>query len=66
VRVSGAQRLTIVHNRLTNLDRRGMGDARDTAKGTIACQKGAFAYIAHNQLRGPAGVGPAGPERRET
>lgn len=60
VRVSGVDRITVALNKLTNLDRTANGDRSDNAKGTIACQKGSFAYIANNQLRGPAGVGPLG------
>lgn len=60
VRVSGADRLVIAFNKLTNLDRTSSGDAKDNGKGTIVSQKGSYAYIADNQMRGPAGVGPLG------
>ena len=60
VRVGGADRLVMAHNTLSNLDRTTQGDIKDTGKGAIACQKGSYGYIADNQLRGPAGVGPLG------
>lgn len=58
VRIWGAEKISLNGNTFSNLDRRGLGDARDTAKGAIVSQKGRFSYIANNELRGPAGVGP--------
>lgn len=60
VRVWGGERVLIAENSLSNLDRRSMGDPRDTAKGSIVSQKGLYSYIANNEMRGSAGVGPLG------
>lgn len=59
VRVGGGDRVLIANNRFTNLDRSNV-DPRDTAKGAIVSQKGSYSYIANNEVRGPAGVGPLG------
>jgi hypothetical protein len=60
VRVWGAERVLIAENSLSNLDRRTLGDSRDTAKGSIVSQKGMYSYISNNEMRGSAGVGPLG------
>jgi hypothetical protein len=60
VRVGGVDRIAIVGNNFSNLDRRSVGDPSDSAKGAITNQKGTLSYIALNQINGPAGIGPLG------
>ncbi len=60
VRVGNGARINVSHNNFTNLDRRGVGDPYDYAKGVINIQKGSYAYVAHNVTKGPSGVGPLG------
>jgi hypothetical protein len=62
IRGSGATRLAIVGNDLTNLDRRGEGDKYDTAKAALNIQRGEMSYIYGNKLNGPNGIGPLGDQ----
>ena len=60
LRSSGTQRMLIAFNKFTNLDRSGV-DKLDYSKGTVEVHKGAFAYVANNELHdGALRAGPRG------
>lgn len=59
IRVSGANRVLIAHNDMTNSTGKVSGDK--TPKGTLTIQKGSFVYVSRNKLTdGPVSVGPLG------
>lgn len=60
VRVCNVDRLAVVDNDLSNINRQDEGDQYDIAKGVITNQKGQYSYIEGNTLHGPSGIGPLG------
>jgi len=60
IRSSGTVRMLVAHNDLTNLDRSNV-DSGDASKGVVEVHKGAFAYVADNELHdGALRAGPRG------
>lgn len=59
IRLSGASRVLVSGNNLTNLDRTSI-DRLDAGKGVVAAQKGSYYYVVNNKLNGPTGFGPLG------
>ncbi|HMO25479.1 MAG TPA: right-handed parallel beta-helix repeat-containing protein, partial [Tepidisphaeraceae bacterium] len=58
LRANGIERLAVIGNRFTNLDRTAQ-DRSDTAKGTCVIQSGSVAFVRDNVFTaGPVGVGP--------
>lgn len=58
LRANGIERLAVIGNRFTNLDRVAQ-DRSDTAKGTCVIQSGSVAFVRDNVFTaGPVGVGP--------
>ena len=60
VRLGNATRLNIAYNDFENKDRRPNGDRYDYDKPALNVQKGTYAYVQHNTLRGLTTVGPLG------
>ena len=60
VRLGNAARVNIGYNQFENKDRRPAGDRYDYDKPALNIQKGSYAYIQHNTLRGQNTVGPLG------
>ena len=60
VRLGNAARVNIGYNTFENKDRRSQGDSYDFDKTAVNIQKGTYAYVQHNDLRGPSTVGPLG------
>jgi hypothetical protein len=59
VRMEQTRLMNVSYNNFTNLDRRGLGDAADNAKGTIVVHENQYVWIAHNTINdGPIGTGP--------
>ena len=60
IRLGNAARVNIGYNTFDNKDRRGQGDPYDYDKAAINIQRGTYAYVQHNDLRGLSTVGPLG------
>ena len=60
IRLGNATKINLGYNDFGNKDLRSQGDQWDYAKAALNIQKGSFAYVHHNKVRGPWGVGPLG------
>lgn len=59
IRLKGVDRILVAYNDLNNIDRTSV-DSLDIAKSSLAIQKGSYAWVTNNTIRGNWSVGPLG------